>query len=79
MLGDRGVDQSSFDDFEQSNLAANLTIGAVLTPAEEEMANMMRREMQEENMGEIGAEAGDGGEAEGEREHVAQCQPRHER
>ena len=51
--GDRGMDQSSFDDFEQSNLAANLTIGAVLSPAEEEMANMMRREMQEENMGQM--------------------------
>ena len=51
--GDRGMERSSFDDFEVSNLAANLTIGAVLTPAEEEMANMMRREMQEENMGEM--------------------------
>jgi iduronate 2-sulfatase len=51
--GDNGMERASFDDFEASNLAANLTIGAQLTPAEEEMANMMRREMQEENMGEM--------------------------
>merc|ERR1711865_755759 len=44
--GDRGMERSSFDDFEVSNLAANLTIGAVLTPAEEEMANMMMGEME---------------------------------
>ena len=51
--GDRGMDRESFDDFGASNLAANLTIGAVLTPKEEEAANMMRREMKEENMGEM--------------------------
>jgi hypothetical protein len=49
--GDRGVQASSFDDFEQTNLAANLSIGLALSPREEMMADMMRREMRAENMG----------------------------
>ena len=49
--GDRGVEATSFNDFESSNLAANLTIGAALSPGDEMMADMMRREMRSENMG----------------------------
>ena len=50
--GDRGQAASSFDDFGYTNLAANLTIGAALSPSEEMMSDMMRREMRSENMGE---------------------------
>ena len=46
--GDTGLGAASFDDFEVLNVAANKSLGDVLTPADELMAEMLRREMKSE-------------------------------